>query len=530
MDPVPGEVVREVAGESAAGTATREHRHWARPGPRVLHDASPLRLEKPAEVRLQLQRRAPVNLRHHFRRAVARLVVLVVADLASFGLMRELVRAVRESAALGDAVAGRAYALLPPGILNGWQYAAALFVGLVVTGNYGQGDQRRDPRRLFLGAALATALPLWMTIWSRGLELALVQYALATLLVWAGLLLERRTINRMVACVWPPERDRMDVLFVGPGADCVEAIRTPVFSTGTDYRPIGFVDTQVPATPGALGRMNDLPRVLAASAARAVVISGYLTEQQFRDVVDTALAAGCQMLSVPRSVQIAGVHPTTVWRRGQPLVELTAPSLQGWQLSVKRAVDVVGAALGLIVAAPLILLIAVAIKLDSPGDVLFSQERVGFGGGRFRMLKFRTMRRGADGEKAAVAHLNHTGDPRLFKIPNDPRVTRLGGWLRRWSLDELPQLWSVLVGDMSLIGPRPFFEADLATYEDHHFRRLGAKPGITGLWQVKGRSAVVDFEEVVRLDREYIEDWSLWLDLQILALTMPAVLRRTGAF
>src|SRR5256886_15669650 len=118
-----------------------------------------------------------------------------------------------------------------------------------------------------------------------------------------------------------------------------------------------------------------------SSGARAVVTSGYLSEQEFRGVVDTALGGGCQVLSVPRSVQIAGVHPTTVWRRGQALVELTAPSLKGWQLSVKRVVDIVGAALGLMIAAPLILLIAVAIKLDSPGDVLFSQERVGFGGG-----------------------------------------------------------------------------------------------------------------------------------------------------
>jgi lipopolysaccharide/colanic/teichoic acid biosynthesis glycosyltransferase len=109
-------------------------------------------------------------------------------------------------------------------------------------------------------------------------------------------------------------------------------------------------------------------------------------------------------------------------------------------------------------------------------------------------------------------------------------VTPLGAWLRRWSLDELPQLWNVLRGDMSLVGPRPFFESDLEDYEDHHFRRLGAKPGITGLWQVSGRSSVVDFEEVVRLDREYIEEWSLLLDLRILVRTVPAVLGRRGAY
>jgi lipopolysaccharide/colanic/teichoic acid biosynthesis glycosyltransferase len=140
------------------------------------------------------------------------------------------------------------------------------------------------------------------------------------------------------------------------------------------------------------------------------------------------------------------------------------------------------------------------------------------------------MRVGADQEKDALAHLNSSGDHRLFKVPNDPRTTRVGAWLRRWSLDELPQLLNVFSGDMSLVGPRPFFEADLEDYHDHHFARLGAKPGITGLWQVNGRSSVVDFEEVVRLDREYIDQWSLILDLKILLLTVPAVLRKTGAY
>jgi lipopolysaccharide/colanic/teichoic acid biosynthesis glycosyltransferase len=197
---------------------------------------------------------------------------------------------------------------------------------------------------------------------------------------------------------------------------------------------------------------------------------------------------------------------------------------------VKRAIDVLGATVGLAVLAPAFAVIASLIKLTSLGPVFFSQERVGMGGKVFRLLKFRTMRDGADDEKATFAHLNCTGDPRLFKIPNDPRVTGVGAFLRRWSLDELPQLWNVLVGEMSLVGPRPFFEADLATYRDHHFGRLGAKPGITGLWQVRGRSAVVDFEEVVRLDREYIDRWSLLLDIKVLLRTLPAVISRRGAF
>lgn len=504
----------------------------ARPTPpqqRRIDDTTHLKLDAPAQVRLGLQRSAPRNLRRHVRRAVMRFAALLVADLAAFGLMRELIRALRDAEALGAAVGAGFRSLVPAGYLNGWQYAAALFLGLLVLGNYGPGDRRRDPWRLFLACALATALPLWMMLWTRGFEPVLVQYSLTTMLVWAGVVAERLTIDRVIARVRNPERDAADTLFVGPPEECRAAASSAAFGTGSEYRPIGFVDLQSPPGPGALGQIGDLPILLAASGAEVVVICGFLRDSQFRQVVDTALTGGCQVLAVPRVVELASVHPTTVWRRGQPLVQLTAPSLKGQQLFVKRTVDIVGAALGLILAAPFMAAIAAAIKLDSPGPVLFSQERVGFGGRRFRMLKFRTMRRGADDEKRALAHLNHTGDSRLFKIPNDPRVTRLGTWLRRWSLDELPQLWNVLVGDMSVVGPRPFFESDLASYEDHHFRRLGAKPGITGLWQVSGRSAIVNFEEVVAHDNRYIREWSLLLDFDILLRTIPAVFRRTGA-
>jgi lipopolysaccharide/colanic/teichoic acid biosynthesis glycosyltransferase len=170
------------------------------------------------------------------------------------------------------------------------------------------------------------------------------------------------------------------------------------------------------------------------------------------------------------------------------------------------------------------------VRLDSPGPVLFEQTRVGLRGKTFRLLKFRTMYEGAEIDQPSIAHLNVTDDSRLFKIVDDPRVTRLGTVLRRWSLDELPQLVNILMGEMSLVGPRPFFESDLDDYEAHHFRRLAMKPGLTGLWQVSGRSDIVDFEEVVRLDRAYIEGWSLALDFRILALTIPTVVRRKGAY
>jgi len=487
-------------------------------------------LDKPAQAHLHLQRRAPENLRHHVRRGAMRLAVLIAADMLAFGLMREFVRTVRDHQMLGSTVAQSMQTAFPAGTLNGWQFAVALFVGLLVVGNYGQGDKRRDPARLFAACALATALPLWTMLFTRGVQPVLLQYSATVVLVWVCLVAERLTINRMAAWVRPPEKDAADTLFVGRAGDCLEAASSPAFDAGTDYRPIGFVDVQVPPAPGALGHVSDISLLLAASGAQVVTLCGYLTDKQLQDVVDSALAGGCQVLAVPRVVDIAGVHPTTVWRRGQPLVQLTAPSLHGQQLAIKRTLDVVGAAAGLMVLAPVMLLLGLAVKIDSRGPVFFAQNRAGFGGSRFRMWKFRTMRDGADHEKQAMAHLNHTGDTRLFKIPNDPRVTRLGRLLRRWSLDELPQLWNVLVGEMSLVGPRPFFESDLENYEERHFRRLGVKPGITGLWQVSGRSDVVDFEEVVRLDSEYIRNWSLLFDLEILGRTLPVVLRRKGAF
>ncbi len=196
----------------------------------------------------------------------------------------------------------------------------------------------------------------------------------------------------------------------------------------------------------------------------------------------------------------------------------------------KRAVDIAGAVFGLVACAPLLAVLAALVKLDSRGPVIFSQERLGRDGRCFRMYKLRTMRVGAEDELPDLAHLNLSEDTRLFKIPGDPRVTRIGRTIRRWSLDELPQLFNVLIGDMSLVGPRPFFEDDLTTYEQHHKSRLLVRPGLTGLWQVSGRSDIVDFEEVVRLDRHYIEQWSMSLDLAILGRTLPVVIRRRGAY
>jgi exopolysaccharide biosynthesis polyprenyl glycosylphosphotransferase len=469
--------------------------------------------------------------RRHLLRDVGRVVVLVASDLGVFLALREAVRMIRDAGLLGPGLAQWFRQTVPQGTLGGWQYAIALLVGLAFVGTYGRGDGRRDLSRVFTGVMLATALTMWHTLWVGGVLPFIMGLSCTVVVVWSGVALERLAINELVARWFPQTRQRERVLFVGDPTAGVSARVQRKLVDIERMTPIGWIAPNGgPPTAGVLGSAGDIWSVLHRLPVDTVVLCGRLNDETFETVVDAATAAGCRVLAVSRNEGMGGLRPGLVWHRGLPFIELTVPSLKARQLIIKRVIDLIGAAIGLLLLSPLFALIAVAIKLDSRGPVFFTQERVGFGGKVFRFVKFRTMRNGADDEKPSVAHLNYTGDPRLFKIPNDPRITRLGVLLRRWSLDELPQLWNVLRGDMSLVGPRPFFEADLAAYRDHHFTRLGAKPGITGLWQVNGRSSVVDFEEVVRLDREYIDQWSLVLDLKILSKTLPAVVRRTGAF
>lgn len=196
---------------------------------------------------------------------------------------------------------------------------------------------------------------------------------------------------------------------------------------------------------------------------------------------------------------------------------------------LKRAVDLVAAGLGLLLLSPVLLVIAVAVKLDSRGPVFFRQRRWGRGGREFRIVKFRTMVDGAEALKASVEDRNDIDGGPLFKIREDPRITRVGAWLRRTSLDELPQLWNVLRGEMSLVGPRPFVVDEACQITGWAGRRVETTPGITGLWQVMGRTDL-PFEEMVKLDYIYVTNWSLWWDIKILFQTIPAILARRGAY
>jgi exopolysaccharide biosynthesis polyprenyl glycosylphosphotransferase len=214
---------------------------------------------------------------------------------------------------------------------------------------------------------------------------------------------------------------------------------------------------------------------------------------------------------------------------GVPVMTIQSGPVDSWQLIVKRVIDIVGSAALLLALTPLFAVVALLIKFDSPGPVFFTQERVGFNKRRFRMLKFRTMIADAEKQQEMVDHLNEVEGP-VFKIRKDPRITRIGVFLRRFSIDEFPQLINVLKGDMSLVGPRPLWVRDAERIEEQwHKRRFSIRPGITCLWQVNGRSNV-GFNEWVRMDLDYIDKWSLGLDLLILIKTIPAVFKGPGAY
>jgi exopolysaccharide biosynthesis polyprenyl glycosylphosphotransferase len=258
---------------------------------------------------------------------------------------------------------------------------------------------------------------------------------------------------------------------------------------------------------------------------RLVVAPGPHDRIELLDLVRAAKAFGPKVSVLPRMLDVVGSSAVFDDVDGVALMGLRRFGLSRSAWLMKRATDVVGASVGLVLFGPVLALFAVAIKLDSRGPVLFRQQRVGRDGRTFRMLKFRTMVDGADRQQAALQHLNEADG--LFKIADDPRITRVGRLLRRTSLDELLQLFNVLRGEMSLVGPRPLVPEDDQRVEGWYRRRLHLTPGMTGRWQVLG-SARIPLLEMVKLDYLYAPNWSLWVDVKILLRTIGFVLSRRG--
>jgi exopolysaccharide biosynthesis polyprenyl glycosylphosphotransferase len=322
------------------------------------------------------------------------------------------------------------------------------------------------------------------------------------------------------------------VLVVGEGSLGRLIMQNIVAQPELGYKIVGFVDDEPRPSLGRfeyLGTTADIPRLVVERQVDEVIIAlPSASHQKISEILFACERLKVRFRIVPDFYELSLNQVDVAEINGIPLIGVREGALPSSGQVLKRIIDVVLAALLLILLAPVIVIIAIAIKLDSPGPIIVRQVRIGRWGKPFNFYKFRSMRDGADRELASLIHQNEANGP-IFKIRNDPRRTRVGRWLRRFSLDEIPQLFNVLRGDMSLVGPRPPFPWEVAQYEDWHRRRLQVQPGITGLGQVSGRSDL-PFDETALLDLWYIENWTLGLDLKILLRTLPAVISGHGAY
>jgi exopolysaccharide biosynthesis polyprenyl glycosylphosphotransferase len=275
--------------------------------------------------------------------------------------------------------------------------------------------------------------------------------------------------------------------------------------------------------------VSELPAMLHRYPVGCVVFS--VSQTAFGEIEKAILACeveGVEAWLVADFVKTSIARATVDDFYGKPLLIFRTTPEISWQLVCKRLIDIIGSTLGLVVLGPLVMLpAAIILKLTSPGPVLFKQKRSGQHGRLFTMYKFRSMITNAEMLQVELEVFNEMGGP-VFKMEDDPRVTPFGRFLRKSSIDELPQLWNVLVGDMSLVGPRPPIPSEVQHYDPWHRRRLSMKPGLTCIWQISGRNRI-DFEQWMQLDMQYIDNWSLWLDFQILVRTIPVVLTGLGA-
>ena len=469
-------------------------------------------------------------MRKHALRAVVRVGVLVAADVLTLLVARLLLNGLGDYAWLGADVAAVVRTLVPEGALPFMELMSGVLIGLLLLGSYRSGDPRSDTRTISLGVFLGVALTGWGHLWQRFDWALCLGMALAMTVLATAIVVERTLVDWIVRRVRLSRGHSMRAVVVGSRADAARALANAALSDPTEFQMVGFVDIESTPSGDALGSLGDIVDVISRWKVDILVLVGSFDERQWNHLVHVADAAGCSVLTLPGTLMLEGFAPQLVWRRGVPLVQITRPGLRGHHLVLKRGLDLAVSLMTLVLMSPVLASIALAIKLSSPGPVLFRQTRVGRGGRKFRICKFRSMVIDAEARLEKLQCQSVYGDGRLFKMARDPRITRVGSFLRRTSLDELPQLWNVLVGDMSLVGPRPPIPSEVALYDDHHYTRFDVKPGITGPWQVGGRNRITDFEEVMRLEKTYIRQWSIGKDVAILARTLPAVFRMDGAY
>lgn len=420
---------------------------------------------------------------------------------------------------------------------SGLVFAATAPVAFAIFGLYGSKSLMISPfdEARALAGALVTLSFAWVILGMLVRPGSFGRPEAAAMLVWLPLAFGSALIIRGVVRGNARRRRPERILIIGAGF--VGQLMARRIMTGDDGAVVvGFVDDNATTVEESLRGIPIIPEsgglnsAIQATDANRLVIA--FSESPSHEVLESLRDSDFGRLPVsivPRFFEITPPQARISELDGMPLIDLKSAQLSSGARIVKRTLDIVISAGVLILLAPLLAAVAVAIKIDSPGPVFFRQERLGSRAQPFSIWKFRTMRRDAEAMRFEMAHLNEMeGSGPLFKIKDDPRITRLGRLLRRTSVDELPQLINVLCGSMSLVGPRPFVTHEAVQIQGWGQRRLDLAPGITGLWQVRGRNDV-PFEEMVQLDYMYVTNWSVWWDLRILLQTVPTVLRRRGA-
>jgi exopolysaccharide biosynthesis polyprenyl glycosylphosphotransferase len=399
-------------------------------------------------------------------------------------------------------------------------------------GLYAPREQRAGVGRIVSSLLLVTVITLAFAIGTGYQHTTFGLYATAFVLSAIVISLLRSSYEVVTGDVWRIAGVRRRAVLVGEGDRLLSLRRALGHGRGSiDYEFVGVVSGDEHDESGlpVLGDLSALAHVLRTEHPDELIVSGSdLREEELLHLVDEAQRWGVKVRIAPTTAELLTQRAEYVAGQGLPLFELRPPVFAGIDWAVKRAFDLVVSAALVLVALPLWVLIALAVRLDSPGPVFYRDRRVGLGEREFGMFKFRSMYVDAGERQAALETANEASGP-LFKIKDDPRVTRVGRFLRRYSIDELPQVLNVLIGDMSLVGPRPLPLRDYVQLEDWHRKRYLVLPGMTGLWQVSGRIELT-FDDLVRLDFYYLENWSIWLDISILAKTLPAVLARRGAY
>jgi exopolysaccharide biosynthesis polyprenyl glycosylphosphotransferase len=348
------------------------------------------------------------------------------------------------------------------------------------------------------------------------------------------LAISRIVLNHFFDYVHSKGYNQVNLLIVGTGKRARDFIRTVKSRANWGLQIVGLIDDehgmQAKEIEGfrVLGRLQDIPFILHHKVVDRVI---FVVPRLWLHRIDEAILA-CEREGIPTSIsldlynlRIAKVRQTDF--AGFPLLDFETFSAAPWQLFIKRTMDLVISILCLIVFFPLVLATAIGIKITSSGPILFAQTRSGMNGRKFKLYKFRTMVAGAEMKKRELDKMNEMDGP-VFKIKHDPRITKIGRILRKFSIDELPQLWNVLKGDMSIVGPRPPLPVEVELYKLWQRRRLSLKPGLTCIWQVSGRNRI-QFEKWMEMDLEYIDRWSLWLDIKIIFKTIFVVLFGYGA-